>query len=198
MIFDFKAERVFDAVGMPPIEEWSLANKPPRQKGVYLASPLPTQHDEVEAFLWRVFERGNIGLYIDEAALMPDSGAFQAVLQQGRSKRIPVIACTQRPVNVHRAVFSEASFYCVYRLADKRDYKVVEGFVPANLGAPLKPYHWRWYDVAANRLLTMAAVPPPAQVAEQLRLAIPPQRTWHPFQWTSRPTGRPTLKLVGS
>lgn len=198
LIIDFKSEPVFDAVGFPPIEEWSLSSRPPRQKGLYLVSPLPNQDEQLEAFLWRVFERGNLGLYIDEAALMPAGGAFQALLQQGRSKRVPVISCTQRPVSVARPVFSEASYYCVYRLADKRDYKTVEGFVPDDLSLPLRPYHWRWYDVAHNTLLTMAPVPPPGQAADELRQAVPVATSWHPFAWTSRPTGRPSLKLVGS
>ena len=198
LIFDFKAAPDFDAVGLPPIEEIAIGARPPRRKGVYLTSPLPHEENAVEEMLWRVFHRGNIGIYIDEVSLMPIGDAFKAILQQGRSKRIPVIACSQRPVGVQRQVFSEASFFCVYRFADKRDYKVVEGFVPADLSAPLPPYYWRWYDVAENRLLTMAPVPPPAAVAEELRHAIPPQHDWHPFGWTSRPTGRPALKVVGS
>lgn len=198
IIFDFKAEPIFDRVGMPPIEEWSLKSRPPRSKGLYLTSPLPTDGEAVEEFLWKVFAKGNIGLYVDEASLMPDSGAFQAILQQGRSKRIPVIACTQRPVNVQRPVFSEASYYCVYRMADRRDYKVVEGFVPADLSRPLAPYYWRWYDVSSNRLLHMAPVPSPQAVADELRQALPVRESFHPFSWTSRPTGRPSLKLVGS
>jgi hypothetical protein len=198
VVIDSKIEPVFDAVGLPPIEELSLSAKPPRRHGLYLLAPRPDEDDALEAFLWRLFERGNCGLYVDEAALMPGpKGAFQAILQQGRSKRIPVIACTQRPVSVERPVFSEASYYCVYRVQDKRDYKVIEGFVPADLSAPIAPYHWRWYDVAANRLLTMGPVPHPRQVAEQLRVALPPRRTYHPFSWTSRPTGRPSLKIVG-
>lgn len=195
-VFDLKREPIFDAVGMPPIEEWSIHSRPPRQKGLYLASPLPNQKEAIETFLWRCFDRGNIGIYVDEASLMPDGDAFTAILQQGRSKRIPTICCTQRPVNVIRPVFSEASYYCVYRLADKRDYKVVEGFVPGDLSKPLPAYHWRWYDVARNRLLTMGPVPDPARVAGELREAIPQPTTWHPFGWTSRPTGRPQLKLV--
>lgn len=196
--FDLKREPIFDQVGMPPIEEWSINSRPPKGKGLYLASPLPNQKEAIETFLWRCFDRGNIGIYVDEASLMPDGDAFTAILQQGRSKRIPTICCTQRPVNVIRPVFSEASYFCVYRLADKRDYRTVEGFVPARLDEPLRPFNWRWYDVARNRLLTMGPVPPPAAVAEQLRQAIPHRETWHPFSWTSRTTGRPQLKLVRS
>jgi len=163
---------------------------------LYLVSPAPNQDEALEAFLWKVFERGNLGLYIDEAALMPSGGAFQAILQQGRSKRIPVISCTQRPVSVARPVFSEASFYCVYRMSDKRDWRTIEGFVPADLAVPLKPFHWRWYDVAANRLLTMAPVPAPQAVAGELREAAPQNLAYHPFRWTARPTGRSQLSVV--
>src|SRR4029077_19733455 len=113
---DFKREALFDAVGIPPIRELELNEQPPRRPGLYIVSPRPDQDEALEAWLWRVWERENIGLFVDEAALMPDRDAFRAVLQQGRSKRIPVIACTQRPVDVKRALFSEASFFAVYRL----------------------------------------------------------------------------------
>jgi hypothetical protein len=193
VVVDFKRESIFDAVGLPPIRQIGLGTVP-RKPGLYLISPRPDQDDELEAWLWRVWERENIGLFVDEASLMPDRDAFRAILQQGRSKRIPLLACTQRPVDVKRGLFSEASFFCVYRMADKRDYKTVEGFIPANLAKPIPTHHWWWYDVARNRLLHMGPVPPPRVVADQLRENIPHVTTWHPFGWTSEPTGRPLLK----
>lgn len=194
---DFKREIIFDRVGFPPIQQLSLGGKLPRRSGLYLVSPRPGQDAQLEAFLWRVWERENIGLYVDEAALMPDGDAFPAVLQQGRSKRIPVIACSQRPVGVARGLFSEANFFCVYRMADRRDYKLVEGFAPADLARPLPPYCWHWYDVARNRLLAMAPVPGPEPIADKLAAILPRHASdWHPFKWTSRPSGRDKLKLV--
>lgn len=83
----------------------------------------------------------------------------------------------------------------IYRVADKRDYRTVEGFVPADLSKPLKNHHWRWYDVARNQLMHMAPVPHPSVVADELRAKIPQRTTWHPFGWTSQPTGRVTMKL---
>jgi hypothetical protein len=197
VIVDFKREALFDYVGFPPIVELSLTSAPPKRPGLYLVSPRPDQENELEAWLWKVWQRENIGLFVDEASLMPERDAFRAILQQGRSKRLPVIACTQRPVNVQRPLFSEASFFCVYRMADKRDYRVIEGFVPADLSLPLPDHHWRWYDVAKNKLLTMAPVPPPNRVADDLRERAPARTTWHPFGWTSQPTtGRPKAKLA--
>lgn len=188
---DFKREIIFDYVGFPPIQQLTLADRIPRKPGLYLASPRPGQDGLLENFLWRLWSAGNVGLYIDEAALMPDGDAFPAILQQGRSKRIPVIACSQRPVGVARGLFSEANFFCVYRMVDRRDYKTVEGFVPADIGNPLPRYAWHWYDVANHELLAMSAVPDPQTVAARLHKAIPFRANdWHPFRWTSRTTGR--------
>jgi hypothetical protein len=172
IVVDFKQEGIFDLVGIPPIEPIGLSSVP-KNPGAYLTSPAPGREDELEEWLWKVWERENIGLVVDEASLMPDGPAWQAILQQGRSKRIPVIACTQRPVYAKRALFSEASFFCVYRLQDRRDARVIEGFVPVDLDTQLAEHHWRWYDVAKNQLLLMGPVPRPELVAAQMREAIP-------------------------
>jgi hypothetical protein len=99
---------------------------------------------------------------------------------------------------VIRGVFSEASFFCVYRLNDRRDYKTIEGFAPADMSLPLPAFHWHWYDVARNRLLTMAPVPVPPAIASRLTDDLPYKPSdWHPFAWTSRVSGRDKLKLIG-
>jgi hypothetical protein len=188
---DFKREDIFDRIGFPPVRHLSLAKLPSRN-GLYLVSPRPDQDDALEHFLWRIWHRENIGLYVDEAALMPDRDAWRAILQQGRSKRIPTIACTQRPVDVKRALFTEASYFCCYRLQDRRDARVIEGFMPADLSRPLPPYHWQWYDVQRNVLLHMAPVPGKPVVADQLRARLP--LDYRPFQWATRET--PRLKVV--
>jgi hypothetical protein len=196
IIFDFKREAIFDAIGFPPIQQLALDGKLPRKPGLYLVSPRPGQDDLVEQFLWRIWEQENIGLYVDEAPLMPDGDAFAAVLQQGRSKRLPVIACTQRPVGVARGLFSEANFVCVYAIIDRRDYKVIEGFVPAEMSAPLPWHHWFWFDRASRTVLHMGPVPHPTEVAGRLAAKAPfIANAWHPFSFTSRPSGREAIQL---
>lgn len=191
IIIDSKREEIFDKIGFPPIQTLTLDSPIPKEKGLYLVSPIPGQEDALEAFLWRIWKRENVGLYVDEAASIPDGNAFPAILQQGRSKRIPVIACAQRPVSVARALFSEASFFAVYRMTDKRDYKVVEGFVPGDLSQPLPWHCWHWYDRQTDTLLKMAPVPAPATIAASLNGRVPYRpRDWHPFSWTGRPSGR--------
>jgi|SRR5579862_259073 len=188
VIFDFKRESFFDAVGFPPIRPLALDDKAPRKPGLYLVSPRPGEDDAVEALLWRIWESENCGLYVDEAPLMPRGDAFPACIQQGRSKAIPIIACTQRPVGVARGLFSEANFVAVYDVLDRRDYKLIEGVVPASMAEPLPPYHWHWFDRSRRTVLRMAPVPPPEQVADQLAARAPyVANAWHPFTFTSRP-----------
>ena len=191
-IIDLKGEELFDTVGVPPIRPLGLDDKLPKAAGLYILRPVPgVDKDRLEAWLWSVWRRGNFGLFVDEAALMPDSdqGAYRAILQQGRAKRIPVIQCTQRPVDVPRPVFSEANFFAVYRMNDRRDYRTAEGFIPADLSAPLPPYHWRWYDVERNELTRFAPVPRKAAIAAMIRDRLPPPPPdWHPFKWIARPT----------
>jgi hypothetical protein len=197
IIFDFKRETFFDNVGFPPIQPLHLTAKPPKKPGLYLVAPRPGDDDLVESFLWRVWEAENIGLYVDEAPLMPEGGnAFQACIQQGRSKRIPIIACTQRPVGVARGLFSEANFICVYAVTDRRDYKLIEGFVPAEMSAPLPHHHWRWWDRERRVILNMKPVPHPDVVARELNENAPfIASSWHPFSWTARKTSRDATRL---
>ena len=195
IVVDAKRERIFDEVGFPPIVAIGLSEPPPKRPGLYLVSPRPGEEEALENFLWRIWEHENIGLYIDEGYLMPDGNAWPAILQQGRSKRLPVIACTQRPVSVARPLFSEANFYAVYRMVDRRDYKVVEGFVPGDLEAPLPQYHWYWYDRDRNVLLHMGPVPSPEHVSALLRERVPHKpRGWHPFSVIGKPSSERSRK----
>jgi hypothetical protein len=196
VIFDFKREAFFDRIGFPPITHLDLNSKAPRKPGLYLVTPRPGEDARVEAFIWRLWESENCGLYVDEAPLMPAGDAFAAVLQQGRSKRMPVIACTQRPVGVARGLFSEATYVCVYDILDKRDFKTVEGVVPAEMSRPLLWHHWRWFDRSRRVVLNMKPVPKPEAVAAMLTAKAPYRaNAWHPFAWTSRPQSREAIKL---
>jgi hypothetical protein len=197
VIFDFKREAFFDRIGFPPITAIDLDTRPPKKPGLYLVTPRPGEDEFVERFIWRLWERENVGLYVDEAPLMPaGSEAFQAVLQQGRSKRCPVIACTQRPVGVARGLFSEANYVCVYDILDQRDFKVIQGVVPGEMSAPLLWHHWRWFDRSRRVVLNMRPVPNPEAVAGMLADRAPYRpNAWHPWAWTSRKTGREAIKL---
>ncbi len=133
------------------------------KSGLYVYRPLPGEEEEVEAFLWKVWKRGTVGLFIDEGYMLKSSVAFNAILMQGRGKRIPVITISQRPVWLPRAVWSEADHFQVYHLSDMRDWKTVSNFVPMDTQPDLPSYHSIYYTVKTRSLAIAAPVPSASQ-----------------------------------
>jgi len=146
----------------------------PRESGIYIVHPRPDEEDEVERLLWRIWERGRAGLYVDEGHMLPDRGGLQAMLTQGRSKSIPVIVLTQRPSWVNRFVFSEADYFSVFHLNDKRDRATIGAFMPAGaVDTPLPARHSWYYDIARNRLYHMLPVPSRAGILARFEARLP-------------------------
>lgn len=173
IILDYKREELFDIVGSPPLQKLAIGSIP-KQKGLYIASPKPGEDDVVEEWLWKIWQRENIGLFCDEATLLPNKDAMKAILRQGRSKRIPIIACTQRPVDIEREFFTEANFVSVFRVQDIRDLKIVQGFIRGLDPDRNLPEHWSyWADVGRATILRLRPCPHPDNVANQLRAAAP-------------------------
>jgi hypothetical protein len=180
VIIDYKGEELFYKIGTPPLKRLKLGDMPGK-KGIYIMSPKPGEEEATEDWLWKIWAKENIGIFCDEVSLIPDQNAFKAILRQGRSKRIPVISCTQRPVDVNREVFTEASYMSIFRLQDERDYKIVRGFTgKAPIHEPIVDSrgdvraHWSyWFDVARNKLFTLRPCPAPATVAAEIKAKAP-------------------------
>ena len=136
----------------------------PLLNGVYVVQPLLHEKDALENYLWDIWNQGETGIFVDEGFMLADSEALNTILMQGRSKRVPVIVCTQRPVAVSRFVFSEASFIQVFRVIDKRDRKTISEFSPIfgdkeTSNETLPPFYSYYYDVARHNLVTLKPVP---------------------------------------
>lgn len=195
VIIDFKREPLFAKVR--GIKQLGLFNgKPPwhrpRRPGLYILQPQPWEDDAVEDFLYSVWAKGKCGLWFDEAHILKhqEKGAFQALLTQGRSKRIPLIVLTQKPSWVSRFVFSEAKYFSVFHLNDERDAKVVENFVPraklemlslhrfgsADWNSALPRYCSYWYDTGQRELFDLLPVPDAQTITATLDARLP--RRW--------------------
>lgn len=157
IIIDYKRDELLGA--LPTQERPVNMSRVPRQPGLYVVHPGPKDDELVEQLLWKVWERGHTGVYVDEGHILPDGGGLQAILTQGRSKHIPVIVLTQRPKWLNRFVFSESDYYALFHLNDKRDRATVGEFLPEQAKEPL-PARWSWYyDVAHHSLFKMRPVP---------------------------------------
>lgn len=173
VIVDYKRDRLF--ADIEPIE--ISTGEVPRWPGLYVVRPLPSDVDGVEKWMWKVWEREKVGLFFDEMYVLPDKGALRAILTQGRSKRIPVIALSQRPKWISRFVLSEADHYGVFALNHKGDRDSVGEFLPGGVvDRRFKPYHSVWYDVSQNSTFDMLPAPHMDVILQRFRDRLEPKR----------------------
>lgn len=158
IIYNFKGDKNIDAI--PHTVPLDL-NHMPTKPGVYVVRPNPAQYDDVESQLWEIWAREKIGVYIDEGYMIGNrNAAFRALLTQGRSKEIPMIVLSQRPVHLDRFVFSESEYFQVFALQHKKDLLTVNDFIPHDLSKRLPKHHSYYYDVSDDKLTKLAPVPP--------------------------------------
>ena len=167
IIYDFKYD---DLINEIPNVQHIGTSEMPKHPGLYLVHPHPSADDEVEAQMWKIWEQENTGVYVDEGYMISNGNkAYRSLLTQGRSKHIPMIVLSQRPVWIDRFTLTEASFHHVFRLQHNDDYKVVMGLVPFQDQAwfkrgkfkvpPRLPrYHSYYYDVAGDELQHLGPV----------------------------------------
>lgn len=163
IVIDYKRDK--NIARIPYAQHISVGDLP-EFPGVYIVQPLVTKeaYIEMEQYLTDIWEHENIGIYIDEGKMLANSTALEMILIQGRSKNVPVITLTQRPVGISREAFSEAQYVLVFPNHDKRERKTIAEFTPLfNSGSLaehlLPPYHFYYYDVVSNELVTMKPVP---------------------------------------
>ncbi len=153
-----------------------------KDRGIFVVSPTPydlegtvKERSKFDQFLLKLWARGNVGIFIDEAYPIGNSKALVLCLTQGRSLRIPMIICTQRPVWITRFAFSEASFIQVFDLNIQDDIDTVESFVPIDWDEEksLDPHQSFYYEVATNALFRFNPCPDMDEVRAILDEKLP-------------------------
>lgn len=176
VIVDFKTDEHINAIERA---EYISVKDTVKQPGIYIIQPYPGD-EELGDFLERIWQRGTTGVMVDEGYMMRTNTEvekrFVYLLTQGRSKRIPMIVLTQKPVWISRFVFSESDFFQVFHLNDIRDHKTVEAFVPPNAIRTLPEFHSLYFDVSRNRLTYLSPVPDEATILERIDSRLRPIR----------------------
>lgn len=188
VFMDFKGEILLDhALAEKMADEVSVHKPPPRSPGVFVVRPNP-QNDlpAVIDYLWAIYKQGHVGLFLDEATMIPElrgtgnsGGPFQSLLSQGRSKVVPVWTLAQRPVNVNKMVYSESNFTCAFKLKNEEDeeklikeavstrstnFDKVWGEGAPDLHEPQFAHYSRWYDEGRNINYLLRPAPGPDQI----------------------------------
>lgn len=175
-IVDFKRD---DLIAKIPAVEIRVTDKLKDEPGLYVLRPHPYEQDELADFFLRLWARENNGIYVDEGYMIESAAAnkaYKLILTQGRSKHVPSITLSQRPVWINRFVLSESTFYQTFRLNDDRDIKTLQQFMPNEASQPLPPFHSWYYDGGQNTLNIMAPVPGDAEIVALFAPAEPGER----------------------
>lgn len=182
VLVDFKRDDII--ADIPGLEEIDPAKAPPKEPGLYVIRPFPG--DDIDSFLWKVWEKKNTGLYIDEGASIDRfSKAFDAICTQGRSLRIPLITCSQRPSWLGRYVMSEADFHQVFYLHNPADVQRIADWVPG-IGPMRQDYHSWYYDVGANEISYLAPVPDKDDILNRFDMKVPKRMRFFDASYTAK------------
>lgn len=158
-------------------EEIGLSSKLPERPGIYMLRPEPDDIAGIDAWFWRVHARENIGVFCDEIFMLGQHcRGFNTLFMQGRSKHIPMIVCTQRPVLCTPFAFSEATFFMIFNLIKKVDRERIAGDVPINADYRLPLHHFYWYKVGTDRVTPMSPVPPENILLDRINSKLPNKR----------------------
>ena len=178
VIIDFKRDIFFSKIDrLKEIDFGEVPTKP----GVFHLKALPDQTQEMEDWLWKVWKKTHIGLFVDEGYLIDkNSKAFRTILTTGRSLHIPVYTLSQRPVELPRFTISEASFYQSFNLHDKRDRDTVEQFTPKEgiwgNDARLPKFHSKWYAVSADFSCLLGPAPRAEHILQRFDERLKPRK----------------------
>jgi hypothetical protein len=168
VVLDFKGDSHIAGIHAVPLPSGA---KVPSEPGIYVARPIPeTDEAWVDDLLYSIWHQGNTGLYVDEGYMIgAQSKPFNALLTQGRSKGIPMITLSQRPVWLSRFVVSEAEFHQVFFLSDSADRDIVQRFIPHDITERRLPrFHSWYYNVADNEFEGLKPVPKPSVIRERI------------------------------
>lgn len=158
LIVDPKNEEKINSIeGIEHIEVGDI----PKHPGLYAIHPTMYESEALDNYFYDILQKGNVGMYFDEAFLCGTGPGFTTLLIQGRSQHCPAITLNQRPVLVSRFAFSEAQFFQCFALTDDRDYKTLRGFakIPDFNDNPLPEFFSYYYDVRWKCCYRMKPVP---------------------------------------
>lgn len=167
LLINFKNDEHIESI--EKAQHIDLDFKPSKKNsGLLIVNPTPLdakstrlERSPLEKLLWRIWAWENFGIFCDEGFLLGNNEAFDACQTQGRSKRIPMITCTQRPVWITRFAFSEADFVQAFDLNDDSDKDRVTEFTPLEVEDfnALGKHESFYYDIGEDELVKFKPVP---------------------------------------
>lgn len=176
IIIDYKRDASIAQI--PGLTVIDVNRPPPRAAGIYAVQPMPDEIEEIDAFLWKVWSNGNTGIFIDEGYMLDRfSKPLRAILTQGRSLRVPVIALSQRPSWISPYLLSESEYLQLYHIHNPRDIKVMREWIPYTGAMPAhNSYGSIYFSVPQARVTLLKPVPPLPTILQTIEDRRPKRR----------------------
>lgn len=169
VVYDWKQDELINSID--GAFELDVRQPAPEHPGLYIVHPiLDDDDDAVAAQMKDIWNKEDIGVFVDECYMVAkNNSSFRKLLTQGRSKHIPMIVCTQRPVWVDKFVFTESEFKQMFRLQSEDDREKMAEYVPKEalasvnrlypLRGPEMKYWSHYYDGPDDDIQPMHPVP---------------------------------------
>ena len=141
-----------------------------RDRGIFIVHPRRRDFSAVEQQLDRLYEREDVGIYFDEGRMTEDSELTEDLITQGRSKGIPMIVLSQRPVDLTRYLWGNSEYVQYFPFGDDRDMDTAAKFMSGLKDKPaLLPRFWSYYyDKFSRALHTLKPVPEAKESLERI------------------------------
>jgi hypothetical protein len=149
-VIDHKRDSTLASLRMRPIGLSPLSL--PREPGLYHIAPDrkgDIDRGALEELLSRIFNRGRIGVYVDEGHLMGFSPMIRRILVAGRDKKVPLMWVSQRAQSIDPFIWSQSTFYRAYALQTPNDIRRFNDNFPEPYYAPPK-YQSHYWDGEAG------------------------------------------------
>src|ERR1700722_17334554 len=100
VILDYKGDELIYRIERAEPTDFDTV---PQAPGIYILTILPGEEEELSNWFHQVWEQQNVGILVDEGYMIDRNDRwFNACLTQGRSRHIPMIILSQRPVWLSR------------------------------------------------------------------------------------------------
>lgn len=122
---------------------------------------------DLEALLLRLWNRKNIGIYVDEGHLVGTSPAVETVMVTGRSRTVPMVWTSQRATGISPFIWGQSSIYRCFRVQTTNDIKRFNENFNVKYQVPPE-YHSYYFDVKKNKTYLLKPGSPIAEVKNRI------------------------------
>jgi hypothetical protein len=128
-----------------------------------------TYHDDLDQAAGLAFTHGRCLLWVDEVGELTDANrtppAMRRILHQSRHRKLSLLLCGPRPIDVNPLVVSQADYLAIFELPNPDDRKRVANVMGYRL-AELEEAHgllvdhgYLWWDAARRELEVRPPIP---------------------------------------